>query len=138
MNHLQLKKNLLQTKLLNNLKINFRAKRRSPYAEISGWRTRFEELTGEMFIEACYEYDIRVVVNTERLFAKHDTYNVFLAFLEENYVLIIEGYILRKSNTPTSEWIPLSGSITNPPFNSSFFLLFLFATSSGSGLHGSM
>jgi len=86
--------------LADDLKINFRAKRRSPFAEISIDRTLIGELTGEMFIEACYEYDIRVVVNTERLFGNYDTYNVFLEFLEDNYVPINEGYTIYIRTAP--------------------------------------
>jgi hypothetical protein len=80
--------------LADDLKINFRAKRRSPFAEVSIDRTLLGELTGEMFIEACYEFDVRVVVSTERLFGNYDTYDVFLEFLEENYVQIHEGYTI--------------------------------------------
>ncbi|WP_287588053.1 glycosyltransferase family 39 protein, partial [Candidatus Borrarchaeum sp.] len=86
--------------LADDLKINFRAKRRSPFAEISTPRTRFGELTGEMFIEACYEFDIRVVVKTRRLFDSFDTYDVFLEFLEINYVPIKEGHIIYVRTTP--------------------------------------
>jgi hypothetical protein len=50
--------------LADNLKINFRSKRRSPFAEISRERTHIGELTGEM------------------------------EFLEANYVPIIEGHII--------------------------------------------
>ncbi|MFX1520758.1 MAG: glycosyltransferase family 39 protein [Promethearchaeota archaeon] len=80
--------------LSDDLKINFRAKRRSPFAEISIDRTDLGELTGDMFIDACYEFDVRVVVNTGRLFGTYDTYNVFLEFLEEKYVPINEGYTI--------------------------------------------
>jgi hypothetical protein len=80
--------------LADNLKINLRAKRRSPFAEISDHRTRVGELTGEMFIEACYEYNIRVVVKTRELFDRYETYDIFLEFLEANYVPIKEGHII--------------------------------------------
>ena len=86
--------------LTDDLKINFRATRRSPFAEISKDLTDLGELTGEMFIEACYEYDIRVVVNAGRMFAYRDTYNVFLEFLEENYVPIKEGHTIYVRTTP--------------------------------------
>jgi len=86
--------------LADDLKINFRAKRRSPFAEISIDRTLLGELTGEMFIEACYEYNVRVVVNTGRLFGNYDTYNVFLEFLEDNYVPINEGYTIYIRTAP--------------------------------------
>ena len=80
--------------LADNLKINFRSKRRTAFAEISRERTHIGELTGEMFIQACYDFDVRVVVNTGFLFGKDDTYNVFLEFLDANYVQIIEGHII--------------------------------------------
>lgn len=80
--------------LADNLNINFRAVRRSPFAEISYDRTKQGKLTGEMFIEACYEYDIQVVVNTGRLFGNYDTFNVFLEFLKENYVQIEVGHTI--------------------------------------------
>jgi hypothetical protein len=86
--------------LADNLKINFRSKRRSPFAEISRERTDIGELTGEMFIQACYDFDIRVVVNTEFLFGKDDTYNVFIEFLEANYISIIEGYTIYVRKSP--------------------------------------
>jgi hypothetical protein len=86
--------------LADDLKINFRAKRRSPFAEISKDRTELGELTGEMFIEACYEYDIRYVVDTGRLFGYYDTYEVFLDFLKDNYVKIKEGYAIYIRTTP--------------------------------------
>ena len=80
--------------LADSLKINFWTLRRSPFAEISKDRTFIGELTGEMFIEACYEYEIRYVVDTGRLFGELDTYDVFLEFLAENYVPIFEGHII--------------------------------------------
>ena len=80
--------------LADSLKINFWTLRRSPFAEISKDRTFIGELTGEMFIEACYEYDIRFVVDTGRLFGELDTYDVFLDFLAENYVPILEGHTI--------------------------------------------
>jgi hypothetical protein len=86
--------------LADNLKINFRAKRRTAFAEISRERTHIGELTGEMFIQACYDFDVRVVVNTEFLFGKDDTYDVFLEFLEDNYIKIIEGHIIYARSSP--------------------------------------
>jgi 4-amino-4-deoxy-L-arabinose transferase-like glycosyltransferase len=80
--------------LADSLKINFWTLRRSPFAEISKDRTFIGELTGEMFIDACYEYDIRYVVDTGRLFGELDTYDVFLEFLAENYVPILEGHTI--------------------------------------------
>ncbi len=80
--------------LADNLKINFRAKRRTAFAEISRERTHIGDLTGEMFVQACYDFDVRVVVNTGFLFGQDDTYDVFLEFLEANYVPIIEGHII--------------------------------------------
>ncbi|MHA2239412.1 MAG: hypothetical protein ACXAB2_13780, partial [Candidatus Hodarchaeales archaeon] len=86
--------------LADNLKINFRSKRRTAFAEISRERTNIGELTGEMFIQACYDFDVSVVVNTEFLFGKDDTYDVFLEFLEANYVPIIEGHIIYVRTIP--------------------------------------
>ncbi|WP_287584826.1 glycosyltransferase family 39 protein, partial [Candidatus Borrarchaeum sp.] len=80
--------------LVDNLKINFWSLRRSPFAEVSIDRTLLGELTGEMFIEACYAFDVRVVVVTGRLFGEYETYDVFLEFLENNYVPITEGYTI--------------------------------------------
>ncbi|MFB0544277.1 MAG: ArnT family glycosyltransferase [Asgard group archaeon] len=84
----------------DNLKINFWAERRSPFAEVSKDRTHLGKLTGEMFIEACYDFDIKVVVNTGRLFGEYGTYDVFLAFLYENYNPIQEGYIIYVRTSP--------------------------------------
>ncbi len=86
--------------LADHLKINFGSKRRSAFAEISRERTRIGELTGEMFIEACYDFDVRVVVNIGFLFGKDDTYDVFLEFLEANYVPIIEGHLIYVRTSP--------------------------------------
>ncbi|MEX2721735.1 MAG: ArnT family glycosyltransferase [Candidatus Wukongarchaeota archaeon] len=86
----------------DNLIINFWAERRSPFAEVSKDRTHLGELTGKMFIEACYEYDVKVVVKTGRLFGEYETYNIFLAFLNENYNTTQAGYIIyfRTSQLP--------------------------------------
>jgi hypothetical protein len=86
--------------LSDDLNINFRAKRRSPFAEISQDLTELGRLTGERYIEACYEFDVRVVVNTGRLFEKYETYKIFLVFLEANYVPIEEGYTIYARTTP--------------------------------------
>ncbi len=80
--------------LADNLKINFRSGRRSAFAEISRERTHIGELTGEMFIQACYDFDVRVVVNTGFLFGKDDTYDVFIEFLEDNYAQIEVGHTI--------------------------------------------
>lgn len=80
--------------LSDDMKLNFWAKRRSPFAEISKDRTDLGELTGEMFIEACYEFDIKVVVNAGRMFDYRDTYLVFLDFLEANYAQIKVGHTI--------------------------------------------
>jgi 4-amino-4-deoxy-L-arabinose transferase-like glycosyltransferase len=80
--------------LSDDMKINFWAKRRSPFAEISKDRTDLGELTGEMFIEACYDFDVKVIVNTGRMFDYRDTYIVFLEFLEANYAQIELGHTI--------------------------------------------
>jgi len=80
--------------LTDNLKINFRAERRSPFTEISIDRTNLGQLDGEMFIEACYEYDIRVIVSTGRLFGRYEEFDVFLEFLDENYDEIQVGHTI--------------------------------------------
>jgi hypothetical protein len=86
--------------LSDDMKINFWAKRRSPFAEISKDRTDLGELTGEMFIEACYDFDIRVIVNTGRMFDYRDTYIVFLEFLEANYAQLEIGHTIYVRTTP--------------------------------------
>lgn len=86
--------------IVDDLKINFRAKRRSPFAEISKDRTDLGELTGEMFIEACYDFDVRVIVNAGRMFDYRDTYIVFLDFLEANYAKIEVGHTIYVRTSP--------------------------------------
>ncbi len=86
--------------LSDDMKINFWAKRRSPFAEISKDRTDLGELTGEMFIEACYNFDIKVIVNAGRMFDYRDTYIVFLEFLEANYAQIEVGHTIYVRTTP--------------------------------------
>jgi len=86
--------------LADDLTINFWTLRRSPFAEISKDLTELGKHTGEVFIEACYEYDVRVVVDTGRLFGKYETYDVFLEFLENNYVQIKEGYLIYVRTDP--------------------------------------
>ena len=86
--------------LSDDMKINFWAKRRSPFAEISKDRTDLGELTGEMFIQACYDFDIRVIVNAGRMFDYRDTYIVFLDFLEANYAQIEVGHTIYVRTTP--------------------------------------
>jgi len=86
--------------LTDNLNINFLAERRSPFAEISIDRTRLGQLNGEMFIEACYEFDVRVVVFTGRLFGRYKEYDVFLDFIFENYEVIHKGFFIYWRSSP--------------------------------------
>jgi len=84
----------------DNLIINFWAERKSPFAEVSKDRTHLGELTGEMFIESCYDFDVKFVVKTGRLFGAYGTYDVFLAFLDDYYNTTQAGYTIYYRTSP--------------------------------------
>ena len=89
--------------LSDDTNINTMAERRGPFAEVSIDRADLGALPVDLMIQSMYDYQIRVVVATGRLFGKTDAYQPLMDFLEANYTEIDVGITIYLRDSPLNQ-----------------------------------
>ena len=89
--------------LSDDTNINTMAERRGPFAEVSIDRADLGALPVDLMIQSMYDYQIRVVVATGRLFGKIDAYQPLMDFLEANYTEIDMGITIYLRDSPLNQ-----------------------------------
>ncbi len=89
--------------LSDDTNINTMAERRGPFAEVSIDRVDLGALPVDLMIQSLYDYQIRVVVATGRLFGKTDAYQPLMDFLEANYTEIDVGITIYLRDSPLNQ-----------------------------------
>ena len=88
--------------LCDDTNINIMSQRRGPFAELSIDRTELGNLDSDMLIQSLYDYNIRAVVVTGRLFGRYSTFNDFMGFVWWYYTKIEVGLTIYVRDSPLS------------------------------------